>query len=59
MGRNILFNLFEVEGEDVTKMEITDVIEYGKTYNDLSYLGVKKWARAWELISHGSVEARP
>lgn len=54
-----MFNLFEVEGEDVTKMEITDVIEYGKTYNDLSYLGVKKWARAWELISHGSVEARP
>ena len=36
VGRNILLNLFGMGEKDFTKMEITDVIEYAKNYNDLS-----------------------
>ena len=36
VGRNILLTLFGMGEKDLTKMEITDVIEYEKNYNDLS-----------------------
>lgn len=36
VGKNILLTLFGMGEKDLTKMEITDVIEYEKNYNDLS-----------------------
>ena len=53
-----MLTLFGMKEKDLTKMEITDVIQYEKSYNALSYLGVKNRARAWESISCGSVQAR-
>jgi len=36
VGRNILLTLSGMGEKDLTKMEITDIIEYEKNYNDLS-----------------------